>query len=97
MHSWDRFTEPTLPVKDAFYNKLRSQALSDEEYAPALKVSSKFGFNIILDYHHIYLKCMYLQISLISRNHTAPHYAACILTAFSYHTLFATICRAPTF
>ena len=34
MDSWDRFTETRLPPKEAFYNKLRGQAL---EYAHAQK------------------------------------------------------------
>ena len=58
MDSWDRFIEPSLPPKEAFYKKLRGQALSDEEYGHAQKVWSTFGCKTMLDYHHIYLKCM---------------------------------------
>ena len=63
MDSWDRFIETSLPPKEAFYNKLRGQALSDDEYAHAQKVWSTFGCKTILDYHHIYLKCMSTLLS----------------------------------
>ena len=53
MDSWDRFIQTSLPPRDAFYNKLRGQALSDDEYAHALKVCSTFVWKTFLDYHHI--------------------------------------------
>ena len=71
MDSWDRFIETSLPPKEAFYNKLRGQAHSDEEYLHAQKVWSTFGCKTILDYHHIYLKCMsalHLHLSLTTRH-----------------------------
>ena len=40
MNSWVRFIERRVPSKDAFYNKLRGQAISDEEYAHAQNVLS---------------------------------------------------------
>ena len=63
MDSWDRFIETSLPPKEAFYNKLRGQSLSDDEDAHAQKVWSTFGCKTILDYHHIYLKCMSTLLS----------------------------------
>ena len=72
MDSWDRFIEISLPPKEAFYNKLRAQALSDEEYAHAQNVCWTVGCKTILDYHHIDLKSMstllYSCISLSSSN-----------------------------
>ena len=59
MDSWDRFCEFSLPPKEAFFNKLRDQSLSDDEYDHAQKVWSSFGCKTMLDYHHIYLKCMF--------------------------------------
>ena len=84
MDSWERFNETSLPPKDAFYNKLRDQPLTDIDYAHAQKVWSAFGCKTILDYHHIYLKCMpsSLHVNLTSllpdtshffiRHHTLP-------------------------
>ena len=43
MDSWECFMQCSLPTKEAFYNKLRGQALSDEEYAHAQIDSSTFG------------------------------------------------------
>ena len=59
MDSWERFDEPRLPNKEAFYNKLRDQHISDDEYEHAEKVWKAFGCKKLLDYHHIYLKCMH--------------------------------------
>ena len=50
MNYWDRFIETSLPNKDVFYNKLRGQAVSAEDYAHAQKVWSKIGCQTILDY-----------------------------------------------
>ena len=100
MDSWDRFIETSLPPKEAFYNKLCGQALSDEEYAHAQKVWSRFGCKTILDYHHIYTKCMstlltpflsscniYLHISMTAPTHPSPHHVTPIFTTFKHHPL----------
>ena len=63
MTSWDRFIETSVPPKDAFFNKLRGQALRNDEYAHAQKVLSRCGCKTILDYLDIYLKCMSTHIS----------------------------------
>ena len=34
MDNWDRFTEPKLPPKEAFYSKLSDAHISDEDYRP---------------------------------------------------------------
>ena len=84
MDSWDRFIETSLPPKEAFYNKLLGQALSDEEYAHAQKVWSMFGCKTILDYHDIYMKCMshlHLHLSLTTL-HLSSH------TSHPPHTIY---------
>ena len=42
MDSWDRFAEPKLPPKEAFYSKLSDAHISDEDYAHAQKVWKAF-------------------------------------------------------
>ena len=49
MNSWDRFIETSLPPKDAFYNKLRGQAIRDDDYAHAQMLWYTFGCKTILD------------------------------------------------
>ena len=42
MDSWQRFDEPQLPSKEAFYSKLLDIHISDEECAHAEKVWKTF-------------------------------------------------------
>ena len=58
MNTWDGFLDTGLKPKDPFYNKLRGQAISVDEYAHAQKVFSTFGRKTILEYHQFYLKYM---------------------------------------
>ena len=60
MESWNRFSETGIPHKEAFLNKHRDQSQSDDGYDHAQKVWSSFGCNTMLDYHHIYVKCIVL-------------------------------------
>ena len=60
MDSWERFEEKELPPKEAFFNKLKGLAIKDDEYEHARLVWKAFDCKTILDYHHIYLKCMFL-------------------------------------
>ena len=38
MDSWERFAEPRLPPKEAFYSKLYDEHISEADYAHAQKV-----------------------------------------------------------
>ena len=60
MDAWERFSETALPPKEGFYNHLRGEAISDKEYGHALLVWNAFGCKTLLDYPHLYLKCMLL-------------------------------------
>ena len=42
MQTWDRFYEFSLKHKDAFFNKLRAQSLSDDEYHHVQRVWPSF-------------------------------------------------------
>ena len=86
MDSWDRFIETSLQPEDAFNKKLRVQTLSDEEYAYAQKVWSTFGWKTILDYHHIYLKSMYLHLTLTTPPHPSTHHGCSFFTNVTHLT-----------
>ena len=43
MDTWDRFTEPKLPPKEAFYSKVSDVHISDEDYGHAQQVWATFG------------------------------------------------------
>ena len=54
MDSWDRFNEPQLPPKEAFYSKLSDEHISDEDYAHAQKVWEVFDCKTLGDYCDLY-------------------------------------------
>ena len=54
MDTWDRFTEPKLPPKEAFYSKLSDARISDEDYTHAQKVWATFGCKTLGDYNELY-------------------------------------------
>ena len=56
MDTWDRFTEPKLPPKEAFYSKLSDAHNSDEDYTHAQKVGATFGCKTLEDYSDLYCR-----------------------------------------
>ena len=56
MDTWDRFTEPKLPPKEAFYSKLSDAHISDEDYTHAQKVWETFGCLSLGDYSGLYCR-----------------------------------------
>ena len=50
MDSWDHFTEPRLPPKEAFYSKLSGEHIGDEDYSHAVRVWKMFGCAGISDF-----------------------------------------------
>ena len=54
MDSWERFAEPQLPPKEAFYSKLTDEHISNEDYAHAQKVWTAFDCTSLGDYHDLY-------------------------------------------
>ena len=56
MDTWDRFTEPKLPTKEAFYSKLSDAHVSDADYTHAQKVWATFGCKALGDYSDLYCR-----------------------------------------
>ena len=56
MDNEDRFLETELPPKEAFYNVLKQEDISDSDYQHAQTVFSKFEMQNLGDYHDLYLK-----------------------------------------
>ena len=56
MDTWDRFTEPKLPPKEAFYSKLSDAHISDEDYTYEQKVWATFGCKTLGDYSDLYCR-----------------------------------------
>ena len=54
MDSWERFAEPRLPPKEAFYSKLSDEHISEADYAHAQKVWGALRCHTLGDYHDLY-------------------------------------------
>ena len=72
MDTWDRFTEPKLPLprhppprrpKEVFYSKLTDAHISDEDYAHAQKVWETFGCKTLGDYSDLYCRTNVLLLA----------------------------------
>lgn len=50
-----KFNETCLPPKETFYNKLKEEAITDEDYEHAQKVWNIFEMKCFADYHDLYL------------------------------------------
>ncbi|PFX12871.1 hypothetical protein AWC38_SpisGene23101 [Stylophora pistillata] len=55
MDYFEKIKETSLPPKEAFFNTLAKQHISDEAYAHAQHVRNEFGCRILRDYHDVYL------------------------------------------
>lgn len=55
MDSFEKFDEETLPTKEAFFNDLTQEGITDEAYAHAQQVWKKMGCETMGDYHDVYL------------------------------------------
>ena len=53
--NFEKFNETTLPHKQAFYNILTEEPITDSEYAHAVNVFKQFNMESLLDYHNLYL------------------------------------------
>jgi len=54
--SYSVFSQTEFPPKDAFYNKLKDEGISDKDYARAKGIYSKFNCKDLKDYMELYVK-----------------------------------------
>ncbi len=64
----ESFEEPTLPKKEAFYNVLNDEHISDEDYAHATSVFNNFASRNMGDYHDLYLMSDVLLLADVFEN-----------------------------
>lgn len=53
--SHDKFREITIPPKEAFYNRLKSEHISDSDYEHAQTVWNTLNMKFVGGYHDLYL------------------------------------------
>ena len=68
MDSWDRFHETSLPDKEAFYNNLNMENITDIHYRHANRVSKKFNHKNLGQYHNIYVQSDTIQFADVFEN-----------------------------
>ena len=68
MDSWERFAEPRLPPKEAFYSKLTDDGISDADYFHVQKVWETFGCVSLGDYSDLYCKTDVLLLADVFEN-----------------------------
>ena len=74
----ERFDEPSLPPKEAFYSQLSREHVSVEDYQHAQNVWSKLGCETLGDYHDIYLRTDVLLLADVFetfRDTSIKHYS----------------------
>ena len=55
MDSFERFQEPQLPPKDAFYGSLTEEDIFEIDFTHAQRVFNHFNMTNLRDYHNFYL------------------------------------------
>ena len=68
MDSFEQFQEPQLPPKDAFYNSLTEEDISEIDYTHAKKVFNHFDITDLGDYHNLYLLTNVLLVDEVFDN-----------------------------
>lgn len=63
IENYDRFEETNLPPKEAFYNRLKKERISDEDYAYVDEVWHKFQIMNLGDLHDHYVLTAFLLLS----------------------------------
>ena len=56
MDNWEKFHETALPPKEAFYNNLNLEDISDDDYMHAQKVWYVSEINNLDEYHDLYVQ-----------------------------------------
>ena len=68
MDSWEKSDETIFPPKEAFYNNLNLEDISDEDYAHAQKVWDVFKIKNLGEYHDLYVQSDTLLLADIFEN-----------------------------
>ena len=54
--SFERFSETSLPPKEALYSRSNDSEISDEDYEHDKLIWNEFDMNTMGDYHDLYLR-----------------------------------------
>ena len=68
LNSFERFQEPQLPPKDAFYSSLTEEDISKIDYTHARRVFNHFNITDLGGYHNFYLLTNVLLLADVFKN-----------------------------
>ena len=68
MDSFERFSEASLPDKDAFYSNINMESITGIDYRHAKNVFNKFNNNNLGDYHNLYVQSDRLLLADVLTN-----------------------------
>ena len=71
MNDWSKLEETQLPPKEAFFNFLRKEPISDDNYAHRERVWRELGFTKMEEFCEMYLS---LDILLLSKSKRCLRY-----------------------
>lgn len=77
----------SLPPKNSFYNKLNKQHISDEEYARAKLIWTKFNIQNLFQYVYLYMKCDILILTDIFERFRATSHKTFALDPIHWNSL----------
>ena len=87
MVSPEKFNEQKLPPIDTFYNDLKEEQLSEEDYQRALNIWSHFGIKTMRSYHDHYLMSDVLLFSDVFQHFRQTVFEKHRLDPLHYYTL----------
>ena len=56
MDSWKKFNKTTLQPKEAFYDELNKEGISEEDYAHTEEVCKEFNIKNVGEYYDLYVQ-----------------------------------------
>ena len=68
MNSWERFSEISLPDKEAFYSNLNMEDITDVDYRHAKRVFKSLSNKNLDDYHDLYVQSDTLWLADVFEN-----------------------------
>ena len=86
MDTWNRFTEPKLPSKEAFYSELSDAHISYKDYAHTQQVWATFGCKILVNYSDLYCRTNVLFLTDVFETFRKTCLHQCGLDPAHYYT-----------
>lgn len=84
--SWEKLDETSLPPKDAFYNALKNEHISHEDYELVTEIWGKFNIKSLGEYADLYLHVDVCLLAIVFENFRETCYQIYKLDPSNYYT-----------